>query len=182
MEEGRLTDGIGGEDHETLKPRFSSVLYLTLSASIGGLIFGYYVGFIIARFGVSSDLDSILLETARTGLVGAILGAAAGGWTNDCWGRKFSILLADIIILIGGASHMLLLSIGDKYFLETIGNTFIGLGVGMGSMTSPLYISECSPHRLQDVLVSINFIFYDIGKFTFLCLYYVSTDITSMVL
>ncbi|KAI3912379.1 hypothetical protein MKW92_048586 [Papaver armeniacum] len=172
MEESRMEDGIGGEDHETLKPRFSSVLYLTLSASIGGLVFGYYVGFIIARFGVSSDLDAILHEISRTGLVGAILGAAAGGWTNDCWGRKFSILLADTMILIGGASHMLLLSIGDKYFLETIGNMSIALGVGMASMTSPLYISEISPPKLRDVFVSINFIFYDIGKFTFLYLYY----------
>ncbi|KAI3912398.1 hypothetical protein MKW92_048605, partial [Papaver armeniacum] len=79
-------------------------------------------------------------ETVRTGLVGAVLGAAAGGWTNDCWGRKFSILLADTMILIGGASHMLLLYIGDKHSFETIGNMSIALGVGMASMTSPLYI------------------------------------------
>ncbi|RZC78228.1 hypothetical protein C5167_002423 [Papaver somniferum] len=96
LEDDRMENGIGGKDNEILTPRLSSILYLTLSASIGGLIFGYYVGFIIVRFGVLSDLDSILQETVRTGLVGAIVGAAAGGWINDCWGRKFSILLADI--------------------------------------------------------------------------------------
>ncbi|KAI3887646.1 hypothetical protein MKX03_024121 [Papaver bracteatum] len=181
MEEGRI-DGERGEDHETLKPRLSSILYLTLSASIGGLVFGYYVGFIIARFGVLSDLESILHETVGTGLVGAILGAAGGGWTNDCWGRKSSILIADSLIFIGGVSHMLLLSIGDKYSLQTIGNMFIALGVGMASMTSPLYISEFSPPKLRDILVSINFIFYGIGKFTFFYLYIDSIRTTNYII
>ncbi|KAI3888604.1 hypothetical protein MKX03_031373 [Papaver bracteatum] len=171
MEDGRLEDGIGREDRETLKPRLSSILYLTLSGSMGGLVLGYYVGFILARFGVLRDLDSILHETIRTGLVGAILGAAAGGWTNDYWGRKFSILLADTMILIGGVSHILLLSIiGNKHSFEIIGNMFIALGVGMASMTSPLYITEISPPKLRDILVSMNFILYGIGEFTFLYL------------
>ncbi|KAI3914173.1 hypothetical protein MKW92_051558 [Papaver armeniacum] len=177
MEEGRI-DGERGEDHETLIPRLTSILYLTLSASIGGLVFGYYVGFIIGRFGVVSDLDSILHETVGTGLVGAILGAACGGWTNDCWGRKSSILIADTLIFIGGVSHI----IGDKYSLETIGNIFIGLGVGIASMTSPLYISEFSPSKLRDILVSINFIFYGIGKFIFFYLYSGSIRTTNYII
>ncbi|KAI3912384.1 hypothetical protein MKW92_048591 [Papaver armeniacum] len=156
---------------ETLKPRLSAIIYLTVISSIGGLVFGYYIGFIIARFGVLSDLDSILRETVRTGLVGAIFGAAAGGWANDCLGRKCSILIADSSIFMGGVLNMLLLYIGDEYCLETIGNMFIALGVGMASMTSPLYISEISPPKLRDVLLSINFIFYGLGKFTFLYLY-----------
>ncbi|KAI3872380.1 hypothetical protein MKX03_020964 [Papaver bracteatum] len=180
MEDGKLEDGIGREDRETLKPRLSSIFYLTLSGSIGGFVLGYYVGFILVRFGVLRDLDSILHETIRTGLVGAILGAAAGGWTNDCWGRKFSILLADTMILIGGVSRILLLSIiGNKHSLEIIGNMFIALGVGMASMTSPLYISEISPPKLRDILVSMNFILYGIGEFTFLYLCSVSTYILS---
>ncbi|KAI3912386.1 hypothetical protein MKW92_048593 [Papaver armeniacum] len=160
-----------GEDLQTLKPRLSVLTYLTVVASIGGLVFGYYVGFIIARFGVLSDLDSILHETIRTGLLGAIFGAAAGSWANDCLGRKFSILIADTSIFIGGVLHMLLLSICDQYFLETIGNMFIAFGVGMASMTSPLYISEISPPKLRDIFISINFIFYSIGRFIFLYLY-----------
>ncbi|KAI3888601.1 hypothetical protein MKX03_031370 [Papaver bracteatum] len=162
---------IDGEDLETLKPRLSAIIYLTVVASIGGLVFGYYIGFIIARFGVLNDLDSILHETIRTGLVGAIVGAAAGGWANDCLGRKSSILITDASIFIGGVLHMPLLYIGDKYCLETIGNMFVALGVGMATITSPLYISEFSPTKLRDILVSINFIFYGVGKFTFLYLY-----------
>ncbi|MCL7033010.1 hypothetical protein MKW94_005706, partial [Papaver nudicaule] len=110
-------------------------------------------------------------ETIRTGLIGAILGAASGGWTNDCFGRKRSFLIADALIFMGGALHMLLIYIGDKYSMENIGIMFIGLGVGMVSMTSPLYISEFSPPKLRDILVSINFVLYGVGKFTFLYLY-----------
>lgn len=170
------TDDGRGDDHETLKPRISSSLYLTLIASGGGLVYGYYVGFIIARLGVLGDLDSVLHEIIGTGLVGAILGAAAGGWVNDCLGRKCSILIAGALIFIGAVLLVLLLSIGDSglysnYFLETTGNIFIAFGVGMASTSSPLYISESSPPKLRDILVSINFIFYGVGKLTFLYLY-----------
>lgn len=179
MEEGVKTDDGRGDDHETLKPRISSSLYLTLIASGGGLVYGYYVGFIIARLGVLGDLDSVLHEIIGTGLVGAILGAAAGGWVNDCLGRKCSILIAGALIFIGAVLLVLLLSIGDSglysnYFLETTGNIFIAFGVGMASTSSPLYISESSPPKLRDILVSINFIFYGVGKLTFLYLYDVS--------
>ncbi|KAI3932488.1 hypothetical protein MKX01_009620 [Papaver californicum] len=150
MEEERTDDG-RGEDHATLKPRISSILYLTLIASDGGLVFGYYVGFIIARFGVRTYDNSILHVSSR------------------------SILIADTLICIGAILLVLLLFIGDCglfsiYFLQTIGNMFIALGVGMASMTSPLYISELSPPKLRDILVSINFVFYGVGKLTFLCL------------
>ncbi|KAI3912381.1 hypothetical protein MKW92_048588 [Papaver armeniacum] len=166
MEENRMDGYL-----ETLKPCLSVITYLTVVSSIGGLVFGYYVGFIIARFGLLSDLDSVLRETIQTGLFGAILGATAGGWANDCLGRKCSILIADTLIFMGGLLHILLMYIGDNYCSETIGNTFIALGVGMASMSSPLYISELSPPKQRDILISINFIFYGVGKFTFLYLY-----------
>ncbi|MCL7045290.1 hypothetical protein MKW94_028279 [Papaver nudicaule] len=174
MEEGRM-DGETKAYHETLKPRLLSILYLTLVASIGGLVFGYYVGFIIAQFGEISDLDSILHEIVQTGLVGAILGAAAGGWTNDCLGRRCSILIADALIFFGAVILILLLcmtdDLGSNCLSNNIGNTLIGLGVGMASMTSPLYISEFSPPKLRDILVNVNFILYGYGKLVFLYLY-----------
>ncbi|RZC90451.1 hypothetical protein C5167_029586 [Papaver somniferum] len=173
MEEDKLDEERRGEDHETLKPLLSVIIYFTLVVSIGGLVFGYYIGFIISRFAVLNDLDSILHETIKAGLIGAILGAAAGGWINDCLGRKRSILIADALIFIGAASLVLLLFIDDSalfsnYCLETIGNMLISSGIGIISMTSPLYISEFSPPKLRDILISINFIFYGIGKFVFM--------------
>ncbi|MCL7032942.1 hypothetical protein MKW94_028290 [Papaver nudicaule] len=170
MEEGRMDGERGDGDLETLKPRLFPILYLTVCASIGGLVFGFYVGFIIARFGMLTNDNSILHETYKTGLVGAIVGAAAGGLTNDCVGRKSSILIADTLVFIGGVL-LKLISFGDEYCLDSMGNTFIALGVGMASMTSPLYISEFSPPKLRDTFVSINFIFYGVGKLAFFFLY-----------
>ncbi|MCL7036817.1 hypothetical protein MKW94_006780 [Papaver nudicaule] len=169
----------GEEEHETLRPR---LFYLTLTASIGGLVFGYYIGFITARFGMLSDVRSILRETIQSGLIGAIFGAAIGGCFNDCFGRKRSILIADVSIIIGGQLHWFLLFLGDKYFTETIGNMFIAFGVGMISITSPLYISEFSSPKLRDIIVSINFIFSGVGKLAFFYLYMDSTRTSNYII
>ncbi|KAI3848566.1 hypothetical protein MKW92_021699 [Papaver armeniacum] len=170
-----MEDERGEDDYKTLKLRLAPVLFLTVIASGGGFVFGYYVGFIIAQFGVLTYDDSLLHEIVRTGLVGAILGAAVGGWANDCLGRNCSLLIADALIFIGAVLLIFFLRIGDdlcsNYYSEIIGNTFVALGVGVASMTSPLYISESSPPQLRDILVSINFIFYGFGKFIFLNLY-----------
>ncbi|GFQ00016.1 inositol transporter 4 [Phtheirospermum japonicum] len=46
-----------------------------------------------------------------------------------------------------------------------LGRIFVGLGVGMASMTSPLYISEASPARIRGALVSTNGLLITGGQF-----------------
>ena len=43
--------------------------------------------------------------------------------------------------------------------------SFVGLGVGMASMTAPLYISEASPAKIRGALVSINAFLITGGQF-----------------
>lgn len=94
-------------------------------------------------------------------VAGAIIGAAFGGLINDKYGRKISILLADLLFFIGA----IVMAASIAPWMLIIGRVFVGLGVGMASMTSPLYISETSPARIRGALVSTNGLLITGGQF-----------------
>lgn len=94
-------------------------------------------------------------------VAGAIIGAAVGGWINDRFGRKRSIILADIVFFFGA----IVMAIAPAPWVIIIGRILVGLGVGMASMTSPLYISEASPARIRGALVSTNGLLITGGQF-----------------
>lgn len=94
-------------------------------------------------------------------VAGAIFGAAIGGWMNDKFGRKKSILVADFLFFIGA----IVMAVAPAPWMIIIGRIFVGLGVGMASMTSPLYISEASPARIRGALVSTNGLLITGGQF-----------------
>ncbi|RHN56877.1 putative major facilitator, sugar transporter, major facilitator superfamily [Medicago truncatula] len=81
-------------------------------------------------------------------LAGAVIGAAVGGWINDRFGRKRSIMIADTLFFIGSA----IMAAATSPAILIVGRVFVGLGVGMASMASPLYISEASPAKVRGAL------------------------------
>jgi len=96
-----------------------------------------------------------------TALAGAIIGAAVGGWINDRFGRKISIIIADALFFIGSA----IMAAAPNPSILISGRVFVGFGVGMASMASPLYISEASPARVRGALVSLNSFLITGGQF-----------------
>lgn len=96
-----------------------------------------------------------------TAVAGAIVGAAIGGWLNDRYGRRSAILCADFLFLVGA----IIMAAAPSPVLLIVGRIFVGLGVGMASMTSPLYISEASPAKVRGALVSTNGFLITGGQF-----------------
>lgn len=94
-------------------------------------------------------------------LVGAIIGAATGGWINDAFGRKKATLIADVIFA-GGSIFMALAP--DPYIL-IFGRLLVGVGVGVASVTAPMYIAESSPSEIRGALVSTNTLMVTGGQF-----------------
>lgn len=94
-------------------------------------------------------------------VAGAIVGAGFGGVLNDKYGRKKSIMLADVLFFIGA----IVMAFSVAPWMIILGRIFVGLGVGMASMTSPLYISEASPARIRGALVSTNGLLITGGQF-----------------
>ncbi|KAK8467270.1 hypothetical protein PHAVU_007G003700 [Phaseolus vulgaris] len=94
-------------------------------------------------------------------VAGAIVGAAAGGWINDAYGRKKATIIADVIFTLGA---IVMAAAPDPYVL-ILGRVFVGLGVGIASVTAPVYIAELSPSEIRGALVSTNVLMITGGQF-----------------
>tara|TARA_R110002096_G_scaffold208803_4_gene395633 strand:+ start:397 stop:1818 length:1422 start_codon:yes stop_codon:yes gene_type:complete len=152
------------------------LLKLTLVATLGGLLFGYDTGVISGTVG---SLDSFfvipkgLSENAAnafkgflvsSALIGCIIGGAFGGLISKKFGRRNGLVLAGTLFLISALGsampEMFLRPIGDAD--HTFSTIFIiyriigGIGVGLASMLSPLYIAEIAPAKSRGKLVSFN--------------------------
>ncbi|KAL6528006.1 Integrin alpha chain-like protein (Alpha-int1) [Orobanche hederae] len=151
----------------------SYVLGLTAVAGIGGLLFGYDTGIRIAGvisgalLYIRDDFEvvnrrSFLQETiVSMAIVGAIIGAAVGGWINDTFGRKKATLSADVVFALGS---IFMAAAPDPYVL-IFGRLLVGLGVGVASVTAPVYIAEASPSEIRGGLVSTNVLMITGGQF-----------------
>ncbi|KAG9160637.1 hypothetical protein Leryth_025290, partial [Lithospermum erythrorhizon] len=144
------------------------VLRLAFSAGIGGLLFGYDTGVISgALLYIRDDFKAVERKTVlqeaivSTAVAGAIIGAGVGGWLNDKYGRRTAILIADALFFLGA----ILMASAPNPSLLIVGRVFVGLGVGMASMTAPLYISEASPAKIRGALVSTNALLITGGQF-----------------
>lgn len=144
------------------------VLGLTVIAGIGGLLFGYDTGVISGALLYIKDefvevkQSSFLQETiVSMALVGAMIGAATGGWINDAYGRKKATLSADVVFTLGA---IVMAAAPDPYVL-ILGRLLVGLGVGVASVTAPVYIAELSPSEIRGGLVSTNVLMITGGQF-----------------
>lgn len=107
-------------------------------------------------------------------VAGAIVGAAIGGWANDKFGRRSAILMADFLFLLGA----IIMATAPNPSLLVVGRVFVGLGVGMASMTAPLYISEASPAKIRGALVSTNGFLITGGQFLSYLINLAFTDVS----
>ncbi|KAK1556632.1 hypothetical protein Q3G72_009162 [Acer saccharum] len=144
------------------------ILRLAFSAGIGGLLFGYDTGVISgALLYINDDFKSVNRQTVlqesivSMAVAGAIIGAAIGGWMNDRHGRRTALLVADFLFFVGAV----VMASAPNPALLIMGRVFVGLGVGMASFTSPLYISETSPAKIRGALVSTNAFLITGGQF-----------------
>lgn len=152
------------------------VMSLTLVATLGGLLFGYDTAVIsgtvsslekvfIAPWGWSETAANTWLGFVVSGaLIGCIIGGLVGGLVSLYLGRKKGLILAALLFFISALGsampEMGFRAIGeaDHTFLIhfVIYRLIGGIGVGLASMLSPMYIAEISPPEIRGKLVSWN--------------------------
>lgn len=111
-----------------------------------------------------------------TAVAGAIVGAACGGYMNDKMGRKKTILMADVVFMLGA----IVMAVAPAPWVIIAGRILVGLGVGVASMTSPLYISEASPAKIRGAMVSTNGLLITGGQFLSYLINLAFTKVCSM--
>ena len=124
-------------------------------ASMGGLLFGFdtavisgTVGMVEAQFELSKLALGWFTSSA---LVGCILGALMAGVLGDKYGRKPVLIMAAVLFFISALGCTVPPSFKVLYSVRIIG----GIGVGIASVLSPLYISEFSPPKIRGRLVAL---------------------------
>ena len=154
---------------EKSKNNKAYLLFITLAAALGGFLFGYdtavisgTIGFVKSQFGLSTAMEGWFVSSA---LVGCITGVAFAGELSDRFGRKRSLIFSGLMFSISVVGCALSASNTELIIFRMIG----GIGVGIASMLSPLYISEVSPARIRGRMVALYQFAITIG---ILCAYF----------
>jgi len=87
-----------------------------------------------------------------TTVLAAFFSSLAGGSINHALGRRFSILLAAGVFTVGS----LVLMVAWSYESLVLGRIIVGIGIGIASLTTPIYIAEVAVPRMRGQLVTIN--------------------------
>ena len=131
------------------------VVWLSIVASLGGFLFGYDTAVISGTVDqVSSQfhLDDITKGWyVGWALVGSIGGVMVAGSLSDKFGRKIVLLLSAVLFSISGIGCMVA---GNEVQL-VIARILGGIGIGVASVISPLYIAEVSVPSFRGRLVSM---------------------------
>ncbi len=132
------------------------VCALAAVAALGGLLFGYDTGVISGVIGFLTErfqLDEVMKGWAVSNvLIGCMIGVSVAGTLSDRFGRKKMLIVAAILFAISAVMSALPRNLTEFVIARLIG----GVGVGMASMLSPLYIAEVSPANIRGRLVSLN--------------------------
>lgn len=158
------------------------VVLLTLIATLGGLLFGYDTAVINGAVGClksyfidprftdltnpiqANAANSMLGFVVSSALIGCIFGGLIGGWVSARIGRKRGLVIAAVLFLLSALG-----AAAPEFPFAPIGHggpgfmvNFViyrilgGIGVGLASMLSPMYIAEIAPPKIRGNLVAWN--------------------------
>jgi sugar porter (SP) family MFS transporter len=139
-----------------MKSKKAYILFVTVIAAIGGLLFGFDTAIVA---GATRYLkDQFALTSLQEGwavsvvLIGCMFGAGLAGSISDRIGRKRFMLVSAVLFFASALGCALPQNIFQFVIFRFIG----GLGIGSASILAPLFIAEVSPARVRGALVSVN--------------------------
>ena len=135
---------------------FSYLIFLSVVAALGGFLFGYDAAVISGTI----SLDEIQVGWfVGCALIGSIIGVLMAGKLSDRWGRKVTMLVAAVFFSVSGIACAFVGSLEQLVVARILG----GIGIGVVSIVSPLYISEVSIAQYRGRLVSLYQLAVTIG-------------------
>lgn len=141
-----------------MQTRYNWIFLISISlvTAMGGYLFGFDFAvitgglpFLREQFGLDAFWEGF---TTGSLALGCIAGCLIAGGIADKYGRKPGLLLAAAIFFVSSLS----MAIAPDLTFFICSRFFAGIGVGMASMLSPMYIAEVSPPQVRGRMVAIN--------------------------
>ena len=138
------------------KYNWKFLIGISLVSAMGGYLFGFDFAvitgglpFLREQFGLNEYWEGF---TTGSLALGCILGCLVAGGISDKYGRKPGLMLAAAIFFLSSLS----MAIAPNLTFFILARFAAGIGVGMASMLSPMYIAEISPAEVRGRMVAIN--------------------------
>ncbi len=131
---------------------------ISLVSAMGGLLFGYDWVVIggakpfYERFFDIVNSPALQAWAMSSALVGCVVGAVASGYISDKFGRKWPLLISAFLFTAASLGTGLANSFDTFIWFRMIG----GVGIGLASALSPMYIAEVAPSHVRGKFVSLN--------------------------
>lgn len=150
------------------------VLKNTLVVALGGFLFGYDTGVIggsqlyfTEYFKLSAAQQGWAVSSA---LYGCLIGALLAGYLTKVVSRKYTLIIAAFLFTLSAWGS----GVADSLSVLVVFRIIGGLGVGLASMASPMYIAEISPPKERGRMVSLYQLAVVVGFFVvFLATYFI---------
>ena len=140
----------------TAQYNFRYILTISFISALGGLLFGFDISvisgalpFITPYFHLSEWGKGFAVSSLY---IGCMAGCLLAGTLSERYGRKPGLILSALLFAISAVGVALAHHLNSFIAFRIIG----GLGVGMASMLSPMYIAEIAPAAVRGRMVSIN--------------------------
>jgi SP family xylose:H+ symportor-like MFS transporter len=129
------------------------ILFIALSAALGGLLFGYDTAVISGAIGNLTQYFQLTpIETGwaiSSALVGCLVGAFVSDYLSTKFGRKVTMIIAAVLFILNSIGT----AIPDTFTTFVVFRIVGGIGVGLASMVVPMYIAEIAPPKRRGALV-----------------------------
>jgi SP family sugar porter-like MFS transporter len=141
-----------------IKYNWNYLLSITLVSALGGLLFGYdYVviggakPFYEPFFGITGNAfwQGWAMSCA---LIGCLAGSVISGWMSDRFGRKKLLILSALLFVSASVGT----GAAGSFVVFVLFRILGGIGIGLASNLSPMYIAEITPRSVRGRFVSLN--------------------------
>ncbi len=130
-------------------------LLAVLGAAFSGFLYGFHTGviagalvFLTPAFHLTASAQGMVVSVI---LLGGLAGSLFAGKMADTIGRKRTILVSSLLIILGAA----MIALCDSYAILLLGRFITGVGVGIVTVAAPLYLAEIAPSRLRGACVAL---------------------------
>jgi len=142
---------------KTTEYNYRYIWMISLVAAMGGLLFGYdwvVIGGAKPFYEPFFNLTTPAMKgwATSSALIGCLMGAVFSGVFSDRYGRQRLMLLAGLLFTVSAIGA----GLANQFTTFVIYRIIGGVGIGLASTLSPMYIAEVSPASVRGQFVSVN--------------------------